>query len=272
MSDMDFGTAEELLAAAIEQDNQPATPVANSSETQANEPTEPVVETTQADEPFTNIDPNALPDDLKQIYKSMQGDFTRKTQEIAEWRKLGQAYEGMTPEQAQQALEFTHRLQTDPQFAQEVYQGLGQALNTELDQGPTEPDYDEQEWDDPRDKVIDELLEWKNQQMEQQAYNERLNELMRQEQTIRQQHPEYTDDDLESIAALAHSYEADLIKATDAYEALRQRLISGYASTKAQVPRGEPASTQTGQLPPEPAKTLDEAYKMAMEHIANLDQ
>lgn len=40
------------------------------------------------DEPkFTDIDPAKLPDDLKATHKSMQGDYTRKTQEIAQQRR-----------------------------------------------------------------------------------------------------------------------------------------------------------------------------------------
>lgn len=43
----------------------------------------------EGDEPsFTdNVDPNNLPEELKTIYKNMQADYTRKTQELAERRK-----------------------------------------------------------------------------------------------------------------------------------------------------------------------------------------
>jgi len=44
-------------------------------------------EATSQVENFTSIDPEALPEDLKKLYKSMQADYTRKTQEIASRRK-----------------------------------------------------------------------------------------------------------------------------------------------------------------------------------------
>lgn len=36
---------------------------------------------------FTDVDPEKLPDELKSVYKSMQADYTRKTQELANNRK-----------------------------------------------------------------------------------------------------------------------------------------------------------------------------------------
>lgn len=39
------------------------------------------------EEKFTNIDPSTLHDDLQPFYKSMQADYTRKTQDVAELRK-----------------------------------------------------------------------------------------------------------------------------------------------------------------------------------------
>jgi hypothetical protein len=35
-------------------------------------------------ESFTKFDPNVLPEDMQQVYRSMQADYTRKTQEIAD--------------------------------------------------------------------------------------------------------------------------------------------------------------------------------------------
>ena len=42
---------------------------------------------TQNTDGFTKLDPENLSDELKEIYKSMQADYTRKTQELAEKRK-----------------------------------------------------------------------------------------------------------------------------------------------------------------------------------------
>lgn len=42
---------------------------------------------------FTGVDPESLADDLKPIYKSLQADYTRKTQEVAQQRKDFEANE-----------------------------------------------------------------------------------------------------------------------------------------------------------------------------------
>lgn len=39
------------------------------------------------DESFTSVNPDDLPEDLQKVYKSLQGDYTRKTQEAAKIRK-----------------------------------------------------------------------------------------------------------------------------------------------------------------------------------------
>lgn len=44
-------------------------------------------EDTPTEETFTSIDPQTLPEDLQKLYKSMQADYTRKTQDIASRRK-----------------------------------------------------------------------------------------------------------------------------------------------------------------------------------------
>lgn len=42
---------------------------------------------------FKGIDPEKLPEDMKKIYKNLQADYTRKTQELAEQRKSFEAKE-----------------------------------------------------------------------------------------------------------------------------------------------------------------------------------
>jgi len=41
----------------------------------------------QQEENFASIDPETLPDELKSLYKSMQADYTRKTQDLSSRRK-----------------------------------------------------------------------------------------------------------------------------------------------------------------------------------------
>ena len=44
-------------------------------------------EAASPEDSFTNINPESLPEDMKSLYKSMQADYTRKTQDIASRRK-----------------------------------------------------------------------------------------------------------------------------------------------------------------------------------------
>lgn len=48
---------------------------------------------------FTDVDPEKLPDELKSVYKSMQADYTRKTQALAETRKEFETREQRLQEQ-----------------------------------------------------------------------------------------------------------------------------------------------------------------------------
>uniref|UniRef100_A0A6M3KJD5 Uncharacterized protein n=1 Tax=viral metagenome TaxID=1070528 RepID=A0A6M3KJD5_9ZZZZ len=50
-------------------------------------------------ENFTGIDPNNLPEEMQKIYKSMQADYTRKTQELASKGKEYSEREGKMTEQ-----------------------------------------------------------------------------------------------------------------------------------------------------------------------------
>lgn len=84
-----------------ETDNQETEPVeeeGNSEEQAAEEGEQPEGE--QADESFTSaVDPNKLPKELKEVYKNMQADFTRKSQELSEARKKAQLYDQLQQEE-----------------------------------------------------------------------------------------------------------------------------------------------------------------------------
>src|SRR5690242_10753259 len=45
---------------------------------------------TDAPDSFTKLDPNSIPEEARPFYDSMLSDYTRKTQEAAPWRKLGE--------------------------------------------------------------------------------------------------------------------------------------------------------------------------------------
>lgn len=44
---------------------------------------------------FSNIDPKTLPPELQAVYKNLQADYTKKTQEVASDRKKAQSYDQM---------------------------------------------------------------------------------------------------------------------------------------------------------------------------------
>jgi hypothetical protein len=52
-----------------------------------------------AEEGFTNIDPTTLPPELQPVYKSMQADYIKKTQSIAEAKKKAENYDKISKDQ-----------------------------------------------------------------------------------------------------------------------------------------------------------------------------
>lgn len=92
-------------------------------------PTEgqPAAEPSQPKEDsFTSIDPNSLPPELQATYKSLQADYTRKTQEAAPYRKFAEQT-GMGIDDLQRVLaeysQFSNVLQNNPaQIVQSLFQ------------------------------------------------------------------------------------------------------------------------------------------------------
>lgn len=106
------------------------------------------------------FDPSSLPDELQDRYRQMQGDYTRKTQDLADQRK-----------QAEQATSFLDALQSDsPDQQAFAIQSLANALGPEVvlnalgyeADDPDAPDLGQEEVEpvhyDPR---VDQLLEEK---------------------------------------------------------------------------------------------------------------
>ena len=89
---------------------------------------QPIAEPPQApkDDSFTSVDPNTLPPELRATYKSLQADYTRKTQEAAPYRKFAEQT-GMNVEDLQRVLaeynQFSNVLQNNPaQLVQALFQ------------------------------------------------------------------------------------------------------------------------------------------------------
>jgi hypothetical protein len=233
-------------------------------------------------ESFTGFNPSDLPEDLQSVYRSMQGDYTRKTQEIAELRRTYEQYDafsesGVDPNYALQAADFYKKLDTDPTFAKQVVDNIQRNLGNVGDEqqsiGDTPYNGDNGEGYDSLPPVLQqelaEMREFRSDMMLQQEQAETIAGLEYVEQEIRLSNPHYTDDDLSSIYDLAYSTDGDLSAAADAYHSIQQRVMSGYLQSK-QAPMGvQPIPTGPSSIPPRQFSSLDDAHKAAMEAVRN---
>ncbi len=285
---MDANAAAELLAAANRGEvggepgqaapvapSAPAAPASNQPDAGASasqgQPTEGA---TASDTFLEKLDPNALPPELVPYYRSMQGDYIRKTQEIAEQRK---AIEGLDPVEARQALEFVQALNTDPQYALQVHQELSNALQAmgltkaEADAQASQAVSDHQD-DDFGPSVPPEVLqrlertEQQLQSWQQEQEQARImSELSRQEQVVKEAHPEWKQFDLDNVWTFAYQTGGDLMKAAEMWDGVKAQVMQELYSAKSSVPAGSPQSTGYAQAPPEPFKNLDQATNAAEE-------
>ena len=229
-------------------------------------------------EPFTGFDPNLLPEDMQQVYKSMQADYTRKTQEIAELRRNYESFSenGVDPTEALEAVSLMQRLNNDPEFAL----GVAQEIQSRLE----ELGFSEQNVDDT--PVVDntsyeglppelqaelqQMRQFREEMMMQQQQQEILMGLEAAEQTIKTANPDYTDSDLEAIYSLAYSTDGDLLAAQEVYQGIQQRLLGSYLQAKS-VPHGAtPAPSAPSSTPHRDFTNLDEAHKAALEAVRNI--
>lgn len=116
-------------------------------------------------QPFDErFDPSSLPQELQSAYKQMQGDYTRKTQTLAEQRKEFEAQQ----QEYDSYRELVTALQEDPQGTLEALQQ--QLLGDTEDAQDNEYEYDEDI--DPRVSQLQQEIEQikaERQQQEQQA-------------------------------------------------------------------------------------------------------
>ena len=234
-------------------------------------------------ESFTGFNPSDLPEDLQSVYRSMQGDYTRKTQEIAELRRNYEQYDafsesGVDPNYALQAADFYTKLDTDPTFAKQVVDNIQRNLgNVGVEQqsigdAPYNDSVNSEGYDSlppVLQQELAEMREFRSDMLFQQEQAETIAGLEYVEQEIRLSNPHYTDDDLSSIYDLAYSTDGDLSAAADAYHNIQQRVMSGYLQSK-QVPMGaQSIPTGPSSIPPRQFSSLDDAHKAAMEAVRN---
>lgn len=238
-----------------------------------------IVEDNQdAPESFTGFDPNLLPEDMQSVYKSMQADYTRKTQEIAELRRNYEAFSeaGVDVDSALQAVGFLQALDTDPDFARQVAEQIQQNVGTPNIQETVEADTqivnNGYEGLPPElMQEIESMRQFREEMAYQQQQQEILVELEAAESTIKTMNPDYTDADMEAIYSLAYATDGDLMAAQQQYHQIQQHLLQNYLQAKT-VPHGAtPAPAGPSSTPGRSfGSNLDEAHKAALEAVRNI--
>lgn len=229
------------------------------------------------EESFTGLDPSVLPEDLQALYKNMQADYTRKTQEIAEARKTFQQFDeyGIDPNYALEAVGFLQRLDNDPAFAAEVASHLApQQEQPMIAQQPmadaTPSNGDGYENLPPAlQEELNQMRQFRQEMLATQEQSQMMSELEAEEAQIRTQYSHYDDSDIENIYSLAYATDGDLLAAQQLYHQMEQGVLNKYLQTKqipmgATSPNGGPAS-----VPGSSFASVDDAHKAAMELVRN---
>lgn len=209
----------------------------------------------QADQSRIDLGNLQLSDEAKsyieQREREMQADYTRKTQEVAAQRR-----------EAEQAMEFISALNSDPQFALQVQQTLQTALEQQglIKAQQQQFQQNEDQFVDPYMQKINELEQWKSQQEQQYRISQAERQIESSISAVRAENPNYTDDDVKDILAMAFAYNGDIRQAHEAYKAVTQRSIESYLNKKESVPASlnQPKSTGHAEIPPEGFKTLND--------------
>lgn len=286
--------------------NQPAeTPTVDVPPTEAPavQPETPAAEET----PFTHIDDATLTPELLQLKRSLQADYTRKTQEAAPWRKLSSELGVEKPEDFKDALEVYNRLR-DPrnwptihgeladymqQYGMTPQEASREASNQLMNLAPDTPLDPEQTYSGDGDEgyspQIVQMLQQQQKQIadltnsykrdkEQQQQATQLQQvaeaLTRSETAIRGQNPHYTDDDIEAIYNLMGD-DGNLVGAQQRYESIIGNRVARYITSKGTVQMGQPSPVPgagvQSEEPPRP-RTPEEAHRAAMAHVAALER
>jgi hypothetical protein len=239
-----------------------------------------------------DINPDLLPDELKPLAKQFEAAYTRKTQTLAEQRKeleaLGSA------EELKQAADFYKSLQ-DPEYLRDFYGELGNVVKElglieepaapEDVAPPAPPELSPEmariaETDPELAPFLQEFNAMKSRldsfeasqtEREQAMEQERLmmsqaQEIDRMVQVVREEHPEYTDDDWSAIYDRAVAFDGDVLTAAEKFQSDRDRIIQDYLSRKespAAVQPSQGAGTVT-EDEEQPMETLDDAEKAGL--------
>jgi hypothetical protein len=238
------------------------------------------------------FNPDTLAPELQAGWKQLQAAYTQKTQQLAAERQ-----------QTAQAVELFNALQ-DPTYLQQFHaelsthlqaQGLtsaeanveaAQRIEAEVSGQATEPTVDLAALKaDPELAPLAAALEAQQQRLD--SFEEQAKareeaeamanwqmavagELQRQEMSILQANPHYTESDMDAVHELAAYFDGNLHQAQQRYEAIGQSLVDRYLNQKQQHVEGTPGAvtgTAMSEIP-ETLDSLDDGLRGALESLA----
>lgn len=211
--------------------------------------------------PFTDkVDPNKLSPELQKVYKNMQADYTRKTQEL---KSIVPKYQ-----EAEQAKQVLQQLWADPEF-----QKWRTAETKRRQQAQQEPDYDNMTEED-RYKHYEEKIKSLEDRLNQsqQTYGTFIKQAQREkaQKTIndfKAKHPELREEELARLAPVVRQHGINLEQAyTLTYpDRFKQQAVD---KARGELQAKKKANLETGggaqaspQTPDKPS--LDQALAMA---------
>lgn len=256
-----------------------------------------------AEESFTSIDPTLLPPELQATYKSMQADYQRKTQAIAQQRDQYQQLGSL--EEIQAAIELQGAIR-DPQNWQQLHaelsaamqeQGLTpaeaadaatQTLTEQVAPAEAAPDL-KPFLDDPELSPLAKHVQSLEARLNAAEESERaareaaqaeaqqmalLGEYQRQEMAIRQNNPSYTDADIDAIYELSSFHNGNLLQAQQRFDAIFNDRMARYIAQK-QNAAGTPGLSSPapggGSSTAGPILDPESAHKAGLAALAQLE-
>lgn len=274
-----------------------ATP--ESVESQTESPQQAPTDTSFIDE---NFDPSSLPPELQPGYKQMQGHFTRRMQEIkAQEEQYAQFGD---PQEIAQAVELRNVLR-DPSNYKQLHQELSEYLGASTGATPQEASQEAHrqlenatqpqpglapslaQLDDEFEPVKTEFARlqgelasmktefntYKEQREAQELELALVGEIQRQVGTLRQQRPDYTDQDIDGIFELSTFYNGDIQQAQKRYDDIFTDRMSRYLASKQSPaePSGIFAGGSVTTAQPQGTRTWAEAKAAALAVADQLD-
>lgn len=258
-----------------------ATPVVPTVETTPVEgtPTVPAdATTTPVEFNLDGVDLSGLSEaDLTKVKNAVlrQQDYTRKTQEIAPFRKFVEEA-GSDLEHVRKSVDFVNRLENDPDFLRQVAQELqelasdGKAPGSSTEQPLVVP---ENTGLDPQFVKRLERMEAFEAEREQERINAGIvaeweTKIQTAENAVRESNPVYSDDDIKEIYDILPAHEFDFFKAQEHYERLRNRFETGVLGNKLNHPSAaNPVNSGTGSTQAKEVTTIEDAARITRERL-----